>query len=77
MNWPKLEPEMETDTPTEYGRRIKSSAFFREPDFAETPVRIDLPSLTAAKCRRRRLSVLFRDNRDGKLMHKIHRLTDN
>jgi hypothetical protein len=27
--------EGEPDSPTEYRRRIKSSAFFREPDFAE------------------------------------------
>jgi hypothetical protein len=80
MKWPDAAERGEADSPTEYRPRIKSSAFFRDPDFTNAfltafehgfplPGRCETPIMTAL-CP---LSV----HPAGKLMQKIHRLTDN
>jgi hypothetical protein len=66
-----------SDSRAAYARRIKSGAFFREDGIAEGPFSTIMPRRPSVKCRPKGPPVLFRHSLMVKLMHKIHRLTDN
>jgi hypothetical protein len=66
-----------SDSGAAYARRIKSGAFFREHARAKQVSQRDYTKPTIGPMQLKALPVLFRHSRTPKLMHKIHRLTDN